>query len=231
MNHQPSSVQSTVVHAPDARRIEPEILDTLPEEAARASLRDLTRINRWLGGYSIVRGIFGRLTAPGEEFTVLDVGAASGDMGAAISGVRPGASVVPLDRRMEHLHAASGSRIVGDAFHLPFAPASFDFVFCSLFLHHFEDAAIVTLLAGFCTIARRGLVVIDLERSGFAAEFLARTQWLFGWDPVTVHDARLSVCAAFRKAELEAMARAAGLMRIEVRRHVPWSRLSLVAER
>ena len=37
------------------RLIVPEMLDHAPPDVARASLRDLERINRYLGGYLVLR--------------------------------------------------------------------------------------------------------------------------------------------------------------------------------
>src|SRR5579884_320389 len=115
------------------RFIEPELLDDAPEEAARQSLRDLARINRWLGGHRVARQLVGSFAAPDEPFTVLDVGSGSGDMGEAIRRAFPHALVTSADRDALHVSLAPAPRVVADAFALPFPEQSFDFVFCSLF--------------------------------------------------------------------------------------------------
>ena len=98
------------------------------------------------------------------NFRCLDMGAASGDMGAALRRSFPRATVTSLDRKPDHLEHAALPKLVGDAFRLPFAEGSFDFVFSSFFLHHFSDEEIVRLLASFGGIARRAVLAIDLER-------------------------------------------------------------------
>ncbi len=211
------------------RVILPELLDAAPDAEAVGSVHDLVRINRYLGGYSTVRRLFARVVKPGESFTVLDVGAASGDMGAAIRKSFPGARITSLDYKRNHLAQAPFPKLQGDAFLLPFAPASFDFVFSSLFLHHFDDAAVVSLLRGFGVVARRAVLAIDLDRGPFAYRFIPATRWLFHWHPITLHDAPVSVQAAFHPQELASLARAAGLSNPAVRVHRPWSRLSLIA--
>ena len=40
------------------RFIVPEMLDHAPPDVVRASLRDLERINRYLGGYLVLRQMF-----------------------------------------------------------------------------------------------------------------------------------------------------------------------------
>jgi SAM-dependent methyltransferase len=211
------------------RSIRPELLDDAPEPDRGASLNDLTRINRLLGGHFVLRRLLARYARPSEPFSLLDVGAGSGDMGAAIARSYPNARIVSLDRQRRHLAAAPPPRVAADAFHLPFAPASFDFVFCSLFLHHFSDDAVVALLASFARLARRAVLVIDLDRQRAAYRFIPATRWLFGWNRVTLHDAPVSVRASFRKHELADLARRAGLAHALVRRHHPWFRLSLAA--
>jgi len=218
------------MHATGRRVMCPELLDDAEGPDKQASLDDLVRIGRYLGGHRVLRGLMRRLTARDEEFSVLDVGAASGDAGDIIRSVRRGASVTSFDYRLEHLAGALYPKVAGDAFRLPFRDRSFDFVFCSLFLHHFENDAIVELLLSFAAVARRSVLVIDLERGPGAYYFMAMSRWLFRWNRITMHDAPASVEAAFKKRELESLARLAGFTEVEVRRHRPWARLSLIAK-
>lgn len=210
------------------RVLKPEILDTLPDEEARASLADLIRINRHWGGHSTLGHLLRDNVKASETFSMLDVGAASGDMADCVRQWYPGGSVVSLDGIASHLKQASGLRIAADAFHLPFRRKSFDFVFCSLFLHHFTDEEIVRLLEGFGDVARRAVLVIDLERNPIAYYFLPWTKWLFRWDPVTVFDGPISVEAAFRSKELEELARRAHL-RPRMRVYRPAFRIAMTA--
>jgi len=211
------------------RLIVPEMLDHAPPDVALASLRDLARINRYLGGYLVLRKVFTRLVQPGDSFSVLDVGAASGDMGAAIMRSFPNARVTSVDYKTTHLAQAADPKLAADAFHLPFRPASFDFVFSSLFLHHFTNERVVELFSGFGSVARRAVLAIDLDRGPLAYYFLPNTRWLFGWHAITISDGQISVGAGFKREELLALAAKAGLGRAHVQVHRPWSRLSLVA--
>ena len=209
------------------RVIEPETAQHIVGPDVLQFLDDLRRINRWLGGHWVTRSAFRRLNPP-ERFTVLDVGAGSSANGQAIQSAWPRAAITSLDILPSHLASADGARVAADAFHLPFAARSMDYVYCSLFLHHFSDDEIVRLLTGFAQVARRGVVVVDLERHIFARQFLPATRWLFRWHPVTVHDGKLSVNAAFKAGELRALAARAGLRGARVARHRPWFRLSVV---
>jgi SAM-dependent methyltransferase len=213
----------------EQRVIVPELLDQASPEEASPALADLARVNRYFGGHRILRSIMGGLAARGESFSLLDVGAASGDLGAALRSRYPGATVVSLDRLGFHLRGAAQPKVVADAFQLPFGSGSFDFVFSSLFLHHFTDDQIVEVLSHFKRLARRAVLAIDLERGPLALRFLPATRWIFDWNSMFVHDGLISVQAAFKKRELLALAQRAGLERARVSTHRPWGRLSLVA--
>ena len=218
-----------MIHCRSGRVLKPETLDTLPVDRARASLADLVRLNRRWGGHATLRRLLAQVLNPGDEFSLLDVGAASGDMGACVRRWYPRASVTSLDRLPSHLANCYGPRVAGDAFQLPFRPASFDLVFCSLFLHHFTDPEVVKLLHGFGAVARRAVLVIDLERHPVPYYFVPWTRWLFGWDPVTVNDAAISVEAAFLPQELAALARQAGLRDPATRAYRPAFRIAMAA--
>jgi SAM-dependent methyltransferase len=212
----------------NGRVIEPELLPSADQGAARANLRDLTRINAWLGGHRILTRLFRPLVSPRERFSVLDVGAASGDMGVAIGRRYPNAAVTSLDLCPPHLGLAPAPRLAADAFHLPFRPGAFDFVTCSLLLHHFREGEAVELVRRLRAVARRALLILDLERHPLPYYFLPATRWLLRWHEVTVHDGCVSVAAGFHLRELAALARQAGASRPLVRRHRPWFRVSLV---
>ncbi|MBX9602893.1 MAG: methyltransferase domain-containing protein [Bryobacteraceae bacterium] len=215
------------LRATGPRLIRPEILDTLPAGEARASLADLTRINRETGAYRVLRELLATLVRAGESFTMLDVGAASGDLAAETRRLYPGARVTLLDYALSHLPSA-GDRVAADAFRLPFRDGSFDFVFSSLFLHHFSNEDVIRLYREGRRVARQAVLTIDLERHPLAYYFLPATRWWFGWDQVTLHDGPISVEASFRPPELRELAEAAGLTGVRVRRHRPSFRLSLM---
>jgi hypothetical protein len=217
------------MHCLDGRIIKPELLDTLPEEHARASLADLIRINRDWGGHSTLLKLLREIVRPDESFSLLDVGAASGDMGSRIREWYSNARVISLDRIPSHLAACPGERIAGDAFHIPCKSAAVDFVFSSLFLHHFTNDEIVQLLQEFARVAKRAVLVIDLERNPIAYYFLPWSKRLLHWDPVTVNDGAISVEAAFKPRELESLAARAGLANPKAHSYWPAFRIAMSA--
>lgn len=206
-------------------------MDSLPPDEARESLLDLVRINRHWGGHSTLRKLIDGAISVGEQFSLLDVGAASGDMGQCIRDMRAGASVTSLDYIVSHMETCPGPRVAGDAFALPFADVSFDYVFSSLFLHHFSDDEVVQLLREFGRVARKRVLIIDLWRHPVAYYFIANTRWLFGWHPVSVYDGAISVEAAFTREELVALAVRAGLKSVRAENYVAAFRIALSAGR
>jgi SAM-dependent methyltransferase len=213
------------------RLIKPELLDHAPPDEARPNLADLVRINHNFGGHSTIRKILAEVVPNGDEFTLLDVGAASGDTARLLQGLYPRASVISLDHSLVNLEGAPPPKLIADAFALPVSPGSFDYVLCSLFLHHFNNEQVVGLLRSFYRVARRALLVCDLERHIVSYCFLPITKWFFGWERITLHDGPVSVRAGFRSKELLDLSKQAGLRHARVLVHRPAFRLSLIARK
>lgn len=203
-----------------------ELLDAGGATDAEVSrnLADLRRYNRWLGG----RGVLVRLLAGEgiERFSLLDVGSASGDLAEAVARRFPGSRVTLCDRKALHL---PGRGVAASAEALPFPSRSYDFVAASLLLHHFRDPEAVAALREFGRVARRAVLINDLERHWFPLLFARASTPVFARSALTRHDAPASVRQAFRPEELGRLAREAGFAAVQVQRHRPWFRLSLVA--
>ena len=131
--------------------------------------------------------------------------------------------VTATDEREEMLRIAAGRvgerralslLLTGGGSQLPFPDDSFDIAHCSLVLHHLEPEEGIDLLREADRVSRLGVVVNDLDRT---TRF-----WLGAWlishlitrNRYTRHDAPLSVRRAYRPAEVERMATAAGLTRV-----------------
>lgn len=216
------------LHYTHSRVLSVERLDSADAAEAEENLRELARINSWFGGHRTLLGLLETLVKPEDRFSILDVGAGSGDMARCIQNRFRFARVVSLDRRLLHLKTAPSSRVAADAEALPFADGSFDLVMCSSLLHHFSNDEGITLLRGMQRVARRALIVLDIERHVLAYHFLPVTRAFFRWSNLTVLDGCASVEAAFRYTELEALAKSLAPENVVVRRHRPWFRISLV---
>jgi SAM-dependent methyltransferase len=215
------------------RATEPELLDEgVPEADALASLGDIRFVNRWLGNRSQLAAAVLPLLGDTPRPRLLDVGCGSGDVPAYLVRLRQGALLaVGADIKPLHLKAAPPEvrGVVADVRALPFAPESFDVVTASLFLHHFDGAEVAEVLRLLYSLARRALVVNDLQR--------ARVPYVFGRiafplifrSRVSVEDGLLSIRRAFTQGELAAAFGQAGIP-VRVRRAWPY-RLLAVAEK
>lgn len=216
--------------------------DYTPEEY-EGCLVELRRINEWLGDATALReALFPEVERAGlVSFSALDVGAGSGELlrvaarEARQRGLRAQLAGVELDGRAAQAIAEESREfpeivaVRGDAFRLPFADSSFDFVFCSLFAHHLRDEQLVEVLRQFARVARRRLFVIDLERAPLPYFLYTTVGRLFLHNRLIREDGALSILRSFRPEELQTLAERAGLKRIEVRKSFP-ARLILGAD-
>ncbi|HEY0082116.1 MAG TPA: methyltransferase domain-containing protein, partial [Pyrinomonadaceae bacterium] len=177
-----------------------------------------------------------------REFSLLDVGAGSGELlrvaarEARARGWRARLVGLELNERsaraiLEESHGFTEIGAVrGDALHLPFADEAFDYVICSLFTHHFRDEGVVEILREFRRVARRRLFVIDLHRHALAYFLYTTVGRLFLHNRLVREDGALSIRRGFRAGELRRLAEQAQLAHVEVRRRFPF-RLVLSAGR
>jgi ubiquinone/menaquinone biosynthesis C-methylase UbiE len=206
-----------------------ELLDgPLDDPAALAgNLRDLSRINRHLGGGRLSAMAIEALAAHRDELSLLDVGTGGADIPLDLiaRARRRGRRlrVVGVDSRPEILAAAVRCRPeiastdelelrVGDGRRLEFQDRSFDVAHASLVVHHLDATDATGLLREMGRVARLGVVINDLDRSWLG--------WIGAWlighlltrNRFTRHDAPLSVRRAYRPPELTALIRSAGLI-------------------
>jgi SAM-dependent methyltransferase len=225
----------------------PSRLDSAQEfgaTAARAqqSLDELAVANRFCRGTPSILVNLAALASqlPGGELRVLDVGSGGGDIAQAL--LRWGHTVgrplriVALDRHGEAVARAAArshgvaeiQHVRGDAFALPFRPGSFDFVISSMMLHYFTLDEAARLLEMFSRIAKRAVLVADVERHWFPCVAISVLAPLTGNRLVRRHF-RDTVLHGFTPDELTRLARAAGFVRWQVCRYFPF-RLVLIGE-
>jgi SAM-dependent methyltransferase len=211
------------------RSTQGELLDQdISDAEALRSLQDLRFVNRWLGNARSVLAAVGPHLPPGGR--LLDVGCASGDLPAYLLARLPGPTVATgVDIKPLHFRFAPRTlqRVVADARALPFAERSFDVVTASLFLHHFDAHDLPVVLAGLFSLARRALVVNDLERSLVPYLFGRAFFRLLLRSRVSVEDGLVSIRRGFRAHELVSAFEACGLPRPAVTRHFPYRLLAV----
>jgi hypothetical protein len=205
------------------RVVTPELLDEhdAPREDMERSLRDLRRINRWLGGTATYLRTLRRF-AP-QARVVLDLGAGTADL---LDALPPGVLTIAVDLNIKHLlYERTGSRatrVVADANQLPFRDASVDVVTSSHFFHHFEPEENASILRGALQIARIGAIASDTRRTWLPFLFV----WLLGKlhlvGRITAYDAPASVARGYTASEARAVGERTGAARVEVMTMVPF---------
>jgi ubiquinone/menaquinone biosynthesis C-methylase UbiE len=209
--------------------------DYTPEEYEGCMI-ELRRVNRWLGdARALSRSVLPGIERDGaREFSLLDVGAGSGellrevarwarekDLRARLVGLelneRSASSIIEESSAFEEIAA-----VRGDAMRLPFGAGAFDYVMCSLFMHHFRDEGVVAVLREMSRVARRRVYVIDLHRHPVAYYFYTTVGRLFLHNRLIREDGALSILRGFAPRELRRLAETAGLSSAKVERRFPY---------
>ena len=194
-----------------------------------ADLENLQQLNQYFGSYRLIRHFLQRWFPPGSSVTAIDLCTGFGDIPRIVvdwcraNDVSARVTAVdfqPATLELAEKRSSSYPEItfaVSDV--LTFAPASpADFVFCSLALHHFADNAAIRLLRHARTMARRGVLIADLERSDIGIIGIYLLTLCVYREPMTRFDARLSFRRAFSFSEIRRLASAAGWERFGHRR-------------
>jgi ubiquinone/menaquinone biosynthesis C-methylase UbiE len=199
----------------------------------------LQRVNRWLGdAKALRRSLLDEVQRSGvSRFSVLDVGAGSGELLRVIAGWarinEKQGELVGLELNARSASAISGVKggsrafpeinaLRGDALCLPFADRAFDYAMCSLFTHHFKDEQVVEILRELGRVTRQRIFVIDLHRHPLAYYFYSTVGHLFLRNRLIREDGALSILRSFKPDELFRLAQSAGLEGAQVERHFPY---------
>ena len=217
------------------RSSELEFIDTgdYTTDEYEGCLNELRRINRWLGDESALKNSLLREIEHEDlkEFSVLDVGAGSGELLRVIANFARGqnrdAKLLGLDFnqisaaaiREESRQFKEIFAVRGNAVSLPFTNDAFDYAICSLFTHHLKDEMIVETLREMRRVSRRRVFVIDLHRHPIAYYLYTTIGKIFLHNRLIRHDGALSILRSFNPEELNNLARQADFKNFSVERH------------
>jgi SAM-dependent methyltransferase len=200
----------------------PEMMDrpqpVTPE--LRTNLADLVSLNARFGSHRLVRRFIAAWLNPGRCYRVLDLCTGSGDIPRLmvdwarardivlrVDAVDANASTIEIATELSRDYPEIRYR-AADV--LRFEPEeSYDFVCCTLALHHFGEADAVRLLRQCRELSQHYVLVSDLERSPLTTLGVwALTTFLYR-EPLMRTDARLSAERAFSFREFRDLALAA----------------------
>jgi 2-polyprenyl-3-methyl-5-hydroxy-6-metoxy-1,4-benzoquinol methylase len=228
------------------RLLVPELMDDplLDPAEHRRALAGLRRINFFSrSSQQIAKQIcqvIEQKTLP--SVSVLDIGCGSGDVGVGVA--HQVAKCVPIELQGWDFSptAVTSAQVTWDnrtatrnpplnncdvrvsfrqvdVFQAP--DVQFDFVYCSLFLHHFSFPDATRIIGSMLKLARHMVLVDDLRRTRLGlllAHVACRT---LSRSPIVHFDGPQSVRAAFSDREVLDIANQAGASRFTLRRHWP----------
>ncbi len=211
------------------RRIdEPELLDE--HDAARGdverSLRDLRRINRFLGGIRTYRKLLAR-AAPDRAapLRVVDLGAGTADCLESLADYQK-LTPVAFDFNIIHLrYRRDGSRVhrvVADAMRLPLRDGAVDLITSSHFFHHFSPDQNAGILRDALRAARRCVIVNDTRRHRLPLLFVQLLCVLRLFGRITRFDAPASIRRGYTDAEAREIGGMASAPTVETTRIWPF---------
>ena len=210
------------------REFDPALLELMdrPQLVSReleVDLENLIRINQNFGCYRLIRHFLRRWWKPGGTYRVLDLCTGAGDIPRVmVDWARTHnvtVTIEAVDFQPSTVEIAGCWSVdypeirvhQGDALgEINALESSYDFVLCSLALHHFSADDAVRVLRRCRELARVGVLVADLERGWTAAAGVWLMTAVLYREPMTKFDARLSVRRSFSYRELADLARTAG---------------------
>ncbi|MFC4595032.1 methyltransferase domain-containing protein [Sphingobium tyrosinilyticum] len=212
------AVRSRQEEQMDAPDLDPAIYERV--------LHDLARVNQWTFTAWPSIAFLNRAIGSGKHFRLLDVGFGDGDILRAIArwarrrGIE--AELIGVDLNEKSLQAARRATPpdlpieyrAGDYLD---QPEAFDFIISSQVTHHMTDAQLMTFLRHMEAHARRGWLICDLHRHGFAHWGFPILARLLRVHRIVREDGQLSIARSFRLADWRDLLAEAGISLEQVR--------------
>ena len=202
---------------------EPELMDR-PQPVSAELERDLDNLvalNRHFGSHRLLRRFLAGWLRPDRAYRVLDLCTGAADLPRVmVDWARPrgiALHIDAIDAQPATLAIAEKKSAAYPEIHFHQADVltydtrlRYDFVHCSLAMHHFSDENAALLLRRCRELSTRFVLVADLERSPLTTAGVWAVTAAIYRDAMTQHDGRLSARRAFSFAEMHALAELAG---------------------
>lgn len=197
-----------------------EIMDDLDchGEVVNQTLRELDIINHWLGGHAVTLHAIQsawKSIPKAQTITIADLGCGSGEMLRILARLAEKANrkvvLIGYDANPNIIdyaitHSKEFNNITfqsTNVFSREFQDQKFDFILATLFMHHFTEEELVTLLLSLKKQAKSALIINDIHRHPLAYHSIKLLTSLFSRSEMVRFDAPLSVVRAFTKLELQ----------------------------
>ena len=200
------------------RTSDEEIMDDfyLKGDELRKTLRDLEKINKWLGGNRIsLAGIRKLLNDHSEPVRILDVGCGNGSMLREVAefgrinnmkfellGIDANEYSIKIARELAVEYPEISFQSI-NIFSEAFGTIEADIILCTLTLHHFKDEEIEELIKLFLHNSRLGVVINDLERSPIAYHLFRLFCAVFINNEIARKDGLISIRRGFTIEDLK----------------------------
>lgn len=196
----------------------PELLDdpSIPWADIKRNMEELEFINTWLGGHAINAAGWDRFLQqwPAKKhWHVAEVGCGAGDnlrylvKRAKQQGLSIQATGIDINPHAIQLAEQKPGYVGFQWIHADYQQVQFpttekpDILFASLCCHHFNGSDLIALLRWMQEQATYGFFINDLHRHPLAYYSIQTLTRLFSRSYLVKHDAPLSVCRGFTRAE------------------------------
>jgi len=200
------------------------LLDGKPSQELEKDLTNLQWLNRHFGAVSIMHRFLTRWFStrrPGDSpLRILDLATGDGDLPRELvlwcrkRGIKVMVDAVDANEATLAVAKHRSRGFPEMTFHSgdirTWGSGSWDLVLCSLALHHFSEEDALLVLKNVLRLSSRHVLVVDLERSLMGMLGIHLLTALILREPMTVHDARLSIRRAFSLMEFHELAAKAG---------------------
>jgi 2-polyprenyl-3-methyl-5-hydroxy-6-metoxy-1,4-benzoquinol methylase len=213
-----------------SRSTESEMMDdfSLGHAVIDPIMDELQAVNKLLGGYRVFLNALEKLDIH-DGMVISDWGCGGGDslrviaewarkrnLSLKLIGVdaTPSAVEYAVDLSIQYPEI---TYIQADVMDDSLYTNQFDVVISSLFTHHFENESWIALIKKMKACARQAVIINDLHRHWFAYYSIGFLTKIFSRSPMVKHDSMLSVLRSFKRKELEALLKKAGITRFSIR--------------
>ena len=210
-----------------------EIMDdfTMKGELMRDTLDKLGSINKWLGGNRITLDGIAQLLRglpKDKTYTIIDLGCGHGDILRLVANFGRkkdyNFKLIGIDANQDAIDYANELSVNypelsfrnEDIFSEKFQDINYDIALTTLFLHHFKEEEMVSILSNLSNKATIGIVVNDLQRSEIAYGLFKLLGVVIS-NYMIKQDGLTSILRAFKRKDLERISQ-----KLDLKSEIKW---------